>query len=136
MLLADQGAEVLEIERPDRESRVEDALLARGKSVASLNLKDPDGQERALSLARSTDIVIDNLGPVRSSVSILILSGCSVPGRVPSHSDPRVSCSDQAGAVQVQCGHSSAPRRGRSDDEASIIRPAKVLVPVLVPRIE
>ena len=67
MLLADQGAEVLEIERPDREGRLEDALLARGKEVASLNLKNPDGQERALSLARSADIVIDNLGPGRAT---------------------------------------------------------------------
>jgi crotonobetainyl-CoA:carnitine CoA-transferase CaiB-like acyl-CoA transferase len=67
MLLADQGAEVLEIERPDRESRLEDALLARGKEVASLNLKDADAQERALSLARGADIVIDNLGPGRAA---------------------------------------------------------------------
>jgi crotonobetainyl-CoA:carnitine CoA-transferase CaiB-like acyl-CoA transferase len=67
MLLADQGAEVLEIERPGRESRLEDAQLARGKAVARLDLKDPDGRERALSLARSADIVIDNLGPGRAA---------------------------------------------------------------------
>src|SRR6516165_8119107 len=67
MLLADQGAEVLEIERPDRESLLEDALLARGKEVASLNLKDADAQERAQSLARGADIVIDNLGPGRAA---------------------------------------------------------------------
>ncbi|MBV9457739.1 MAG: CoA transferase [Bradyrhizobium sp.] len=67
MLLADQGAEVLELERPDRESRLEDALLARGKEIASLDLKNPDGRERALSLARGADIVIDNLGPGRAT---------------------------------------------------------------------
>lgn len=66
MLLADQGAEVLEIERRDRESRLEDALLERGKTVASLNLRDADTQERTLSLARGADIVIDNLTPGRA----------------------------------------------------------------------
>ncbi|MDN5005485.1 CoA transferase [Bradyrhizobium sp. GCM10027634] len=67
MLLADQGAEVLEIQRPDHESRLEDALLGRGKQVVSLNLKGSDEQERALSLARGADIVIDNLGPGRAA---------------------------------------------------------------------
>ncbi|QQX86667.1 CoA transferase [Cupriavidus necator] len=67
MLLADQGADVLEIDRPDRESGLEDALLARGKVVSSLNLKNSDGQERALSLAHTADIVLDNLGPGRAS---------------------------------------------------------------------
>ena len=68
MLLADQGAEVLEIQRPDHESRLEDALLGRGKQVASLNLKSSDEQERVLSLARGADIVIENLGPGRAAV--------------------------------------------------------------------
>ena len=67
MLLADQGAEVLEIEPPGRESRLEDALLARGKIVASLDLKDPDDQARALSLAHTADVVVDNLGPGRAA---------------------------------------------------------------------
>jgi crotonobetainyl-CoA:carnitine CoA-transferase CaiB-like acyl-CoA transferase len=67
MLLADQGAEVLEIERPDRKSRLEDALLGGGKTVASLNLRNPDDQERTSLLARGADIVIDNLGPGRAA---------------------------------------------------------------------
>jgi crotonobetainyl-CoA:carnitine CoA-transferase CaiB-like acyl-CoA transferase len=67
MLLADQGAGVFEIERPDRESRLEDALLARGKTITRLNLKDTGGQQSALSLAHGADIVIDNLGPGRAA---------------------------------------------------------------------
>lgn len=67
MLLADQGAEVLEIERPGREGRLEDALLARGKTTSCLNLKDAEGRSQALSLARSADVVIDNLGPGRAT---------------------------------------------------------------------
>lgn len=67
MLLADQGADVLEIERPRRKSRLEDSLLGRGKSAASLNLKQPNEQERAVSLACDADIIIDNLGPGRAA---------------------------------------------------------------------
>ena len=67
MLLADQGADVLEIARPDRERRMEDALLDRSKTIASLNLKTHEGQERALALACDADIVIDNLGPGRAA---------------------------------------------------------------------
>jgi crotonobetainyl-CoA:carnitine CoA-transferase CaiB-like acyl-CoA transferase len=67
MLLADQGADVIEIRRPDRESRLEDALLERGKVVARLNLKTLENQERALALAHGADIVIDNLGPGRAA---------------------------------------------------------------------
>src|SRR6516162_4012671 len=67
MLLADQGAEVLEVERPDRKGRLEDALLGRGKQIVSVNLKGSDEQERILTLARGADIVIDNLGPGRAA---------------------------------------------------------------------
>lgn len=66
MLLADQGADVLEIEQPARAGRPEDALLSRGKSVAVLDLKTPAGREQAVSLARDADIVFDNLGPGRA----------------------------------------------------------------------
>jgi len=37
MLLADQGADVVEIERPGRAGQLEDALLARGKTVRQLD---------------------------------------------------------------------------------------------------
>jgi crotonobetainyl-CoA:carnitine CoA-transferase CaiB-like acyl-CoA transferase len=67
MLLADQGAEVLEIDRPGREGRLEDSLLGRGKQVISLNLKGADEQERVRTVARGADIVIDNLGVGRAA---------------------------------------------------------------------
>lgn len=67
MLLADQGAEVLEINRPGSKSRLEDALLARGKTTSFLNLRDVQGQTQALSLAQFADVVIDNLGAGRAT---------------------------------------------------------------------
>jgi crotonobetainyl-CoA:carnitine CoA-transferase CaiB-like acyl-CoA transferase len=66
MLFADQGADVLEIEAPGREPRPEDALLGRGKSAIAIDLATEQGCAEALKLARSADIVFDNLGPGRS----------------------------------------------------------------------
>jgi CoA-transferase family III len=67
MLLADQGAEVIEIEPPDRRTSVEDALLGRGKIGITLDLKSDSGRHAALALAQDADIIIDNLGPGRSA---------------------------------------------------------------------
>lgn len=67
MLLADQGADVLEISAPGHVGQLEDALLGRGKSIASLDLKNNGQREQALSLAHGADIVIDNLGPGRAT---------------------------------------------------------------------
>lgn len=67
MLLADQGADVLEIAAPEGVGQLEDALLGRGKSIASLDLKNNDQREQAASLAHGADIVIDNLGPGRTT---------------------------------------------------------------------
>jgi crotonobetainyl-CoA:carnitine CoA-transferase CaiB-like acyl-CoA transferase len=67
MLLADQGADVIEVQRPDRESRIEDAQLGRGKQIVRLDLKKAEEQERVLSLARGSDIIFDNLGPGRTA---------------------------------------------------------------------
>lgn len=67
MLLADQGAEVIEINHPDREDKLEDAALGRGKIALSLDLKTPDDRHAALRLADEADIIIDNLGPGRAA---------------------------------------------------------------------
>jgi crotonobetainyl-CoA:carnitine CoA-transferase CaiB-like acyl-CoA transferase len=67
MLLADQGAEVIEIEPPNRRTSVDDALLDRGKTGITLDLKSESGRRAALALAQDADIVIENLGPGRSA---------------------------------------------------------------------
>lgn len=66
MLLADQGAEVIELVRPDRAATPIDALLGRGQTMVSLNLKSKQGQQVALDLASNAHIVLDNLGPARA----------------------------------------------------------------------
>jgi crotonobetainyl-CoA:carnitine CoA-transferase CaiB-like acyl-CoA transferase len=66
MLLADQGAEVIEIDAPGRAARAEDPLLLRGKTRISLDLASADGGATAKALAVEADIVIDNLGTGRA----------------------------------------------------------------------
>lgn len=64
LLLADQGAEVIEIKRPGVDARPEDALLDRGKTVVTIDLAAAAGHAR--ELAAQADIVFDNLGPGRA----------------------------------------------------------------------
>jgi len=62
MLLADQGAEVIEINRPGRVVGLEEAHLGRGKRSLSMDFKSEAGQREARFLATDAHIIIDNLG--------------------------------------------------------------------------
>lgn len=66
LLLGEQGAEVIEIQRPERESQLVDALLGRGKTLVTIDLRDQQGREAAFDLASGADIVLDNLAPGRA----------------------------------------------------------------------
>ena len=61
MLLADQGADVLEIVKPGRESRPVDVLLDRGKRLWTLDLKDEADNARCREAALDADLVIENM---------------------------------------------------------------------------
>lgn len=61
MLLADQGADVLEIAKPDRPTHPVDAMLDRGKRVRTVDLKDEAVCREILETARDADIVIENM---------------------------------------------------------------------------
>ena len=75
MLLADQGAEVVKVDRPghpdadtagaDTAGGVSpaDAVLNRGKQRLELDLKTAHGVEAARTLARSADVLIENFRP-------------------------------------------------------------------------
>jgi len=67
MLLADQGAEVLEINAPQRRATLDEAMLGRGKKSLVLDLTSESGQRRALCLAQGAHIVMDNLGSGRAA---------------------------------------------------------------------
>ncbi len=63
MLLADQGADAIDIQRPDRNRHPADPLIDRGKRVVRLNFSRDEEKQKAIELAKSADIVIDNMRP-------------------------------------------------------------------------
>jgi crotonobetainyl-CoA:carnitine CoA-transferase CaiB-like acyl-CoA transferase len=67
MLLADQGAEVIEINNPAATPSSPRALLSRGKHEIGLDLASENGRREAKRLATDAHIVIDNLGAGRSA---------------------------------------------------------------------
>jgi len=75
LLLAEAGAEVLQVERPPRgdemrsyaprlgDSSANYALLNRGKTSAAADLKDPATVERLLGLGAQVDVVVEQFRP-------------------------------------------------------------------------
>lgn len=75
LLLAEAGAEVLKIERPDwgdemrsyeprfGSGSVNFALLNRGKRSLALDLKNPGDRDRAIDLVREADVLIEQFRP-------------------------------------------------------------------------
>jgi crotonobetainyl-CoA:carnitine CoA-transferase CaiB-like acyl-CoA transferase len=66
MLLCDQGADVIKVERPGGDpARIEPAFATwnRGKRSIELDLKTAEGQATAQALAKKADIVIENYRP-------------------------------------------------------------------------
>jgi CoA:oxalate CoA-transferase len=66
MLLAEQGADVIKVEKPQGDPfRHEDGFLVwnRSKKAITLDLKKPEGQKIALDLAAKSDVIIENFKP-------------------------------------------------------------------------
>lgn len=75
LLLAEAGAEVLQVERPPRGDEMRSyiprlgpssanyALLNRGKRSAAVDLKDPATVDRLLALGAETDVVVEQFRP-------------------------------------------------------------------------
>ncbi len=71
-LLADLGAEVIRVERPDKKKgsgpycggeRIVDLGLMRGKKSVTLNAKDPYEHKILLNLIKISDIIVENFRP-------------------------------------------------------------------------
>ena len=65
MLLADQGAEVIKVDRPgkpDYDTPI-NGVFNRGKQRITLDLKNPDDLATARNLIQSADVVIENFRP-------------------------------------------------------------------------
>ena len=63
MLLADQGADVVEIVRPGRETHAVDPLLDRGKRLVEFDLKDETARRACRDRAVEADVVLENMRP-------------------------------------------------------------------------
>jgi alpha-methylacyl-CoA racemase len=74
LMLAEAGAEVIKIERPDGEDMrrfepkwgeesVSFAMLNRGKKSVAADLKNPTARQRILDLAKSADVVVEQFRP-------------------------------------------------------------------------
>ncbi|MGD0700891.1 MAG: CaiB/BaiF CoA-transferase family protein [Trebonia sp.] len=65
MMLADHGAEVTVLKRPQPAARVQQGLsvLERGKRVEAVDLKSAAGRERALELVAGADVSIEGFRP-------------------------------------------------------------------------
>jgi alpha-methylacyl-CoA racemase len=66
MVLADLGAEVVRIERPDLQALPGDVgldLVARGRQVRAIDLKDPAGVAELLDLLDDADVLIEGNRP-------------------------------------------------------------------------
>ncbi len=65
MLFADQGAEVIKVDRPGKPDYDTPAngVFNRGKQRVTLDLKDADDLATAVKLIRSADVVIENFRP-------------------------------------------------------------------------
>jgi crotonobetainyl-CoA:carnitine CoA-transferase CaiB-like acyl-CoA transferase len=65
MLLADQGAEVIKVDRPGAPGydSAADAVFNRGKHRLRLDLKTAEGAESAKRLIQTADVVIENFRP-------------------------------------------------------------------------
>ena len=92
MLLAEQGADVIKVERPGGDPARSDPAFAtwnRSKRSVELDLKTPDGLEQAIELARWADVLIENFRPgvadrlgigyVSTAVNLGLIY-CSLPG--------------------------------------------------------
>jgi alpha-methylacyl-CoA racemase len=63
MLLADMGADILRIDRPDAPVPVPDPITGRGRARLEANLKDPGDRDSVTTLIGRADVVIEGFRP-------------------------------------------------------------------------
>ncbi|HEY0660499.1 MAG TPA: CoA transferase [Lysobacter sp.] len=114
VFLADQGADVIRIERPNARDwdPNTDAALARGKRSVQVDLKDTVHRARVLALAADCDVILENFRPgVMDRLGLgyeaiaAINPGViyvSMPGY--SRSDPRAQLPVWDGTISAACG--------------------------------
>jgi crotonobetainyl-CoA:carnitine CoA-transferase CaiB-like acyl-CoA transferase len=137
VMLADQGAEVVHVDRPGAELAEADAFLNRGKRRITLDLKDPADAAVAARLAAGADVVIENfrpgvmdrlgLGWPRLAATAPRLVYCSLPGF--GRDDPRAPVPGWEGVVAAATANCSI-RVGQEPAGWDTSRPTYSAVPM------
>jgi crotonobetainyl-CoA:carnitine CoA-transferase CaiB-like acyl-CoA transferase len=137
MLLADQGADVVRVDRPGVEPPVEDAFFNRGKRRITLDLKNGRDLEIARDLVRRADVLIENfrpgvmdrlgLGWAETSAANPRLVFCSMPGFAAD--DPRAGVPGWEGVIAAATGNCRI-RAGHAPDGWDATRPTYTTLPV------
>ena len=137
VMLADQGAEVVHVDRPGAELAEADAFLNRGKRRITLDLKDPADAAVATRLAAGADVVIENfrpgvmdrlgLGWPRLAATAPRLIYCSLPGF--GRDDPRAPVPGWEGVVAAATANCSI-RVGQEPEGWDTSRPTYSAVPL------
>lgn len=140
MMLADQGARVIRIDRPIKPGQAsgmgaltarKSDVLSRGRESIALDLKSPEGQQTALALIARADILIEGFRPgVMESLGIgpeVCLKLC------PSLVYGRVTGWGQTGPLSQAAGHdinyvalSGAMHSNRRAGEAPTVAPGLI----------
>lgn len=136
-LLADNGAEVVRVDRPGTADRPEDAYLQQGKKRIALDLKDQAGLETVRRLAARSDVLVENFRPGvldRLGLSAAELRAvhpglvyCSIPGF--ASSDPRAELPGWEGVIAAATGNSRV-RVGEAPADWDMSRPTYPSLPL------
>ncbi|SHL11108.1 Crotonobetainyl-CoA:carnitine CoA-transferase CaiB [Pseudonocardia thermophila] len=136
-MLADQGAEVVRIDRPGAGSPPTDAFYQRGKRRITLDLTDPDDRQVARGLALRSDVVVENFRPGALDRFGLgyeqlhdVAPGLvylSLPGFAPD--DPRAGVRAWEGVVDAATGNCRV-RAGEEPEGHDPDRPTYSAVPI------
>ncbi len=136
VMLADQGADVIHVDRPGSEPGDADAFLNRGKRRITLDLKDPPDAAAAARLAARADILIENFRPgvmsrlglgwdeLHAAAPQLIY--CSLPGFAAD--DPRAALPGWEGVIAAATANCFI-RFGQAPEGWDITRPTYTAVP-------
>lgn len=137
VMLADQGADVVHVDRPGAGLAEADAFLNRGKRRITLDLKDPADAAIAARLAADADVVIENfrpgvmdrlgLGWPRLAAAAPRLIYCSMPGF--GRDDPRAPVPGWEGVVAAATANCSI-RVGQEPEGWDTSRPTYSAVPL------
>ena len=137
VMLADQGADVVRVDRPGAELAEADAFLNRGKRRITLDLKDPADAAIATRLAAGADVVIENFRPgvmgrlglgwpgLAAAAPRLVY--CSLPGF--GRDDPRAPVPGWEGVIDAATANCSI-RVGQEPPGWDTSRPTYSAVPL------